>query len=112
MKRPPGSQRGFTLFAAIFVLIVIAVATRFVSPAVLHDNLTIETGMVRSRRVRAQWAQRATRDGELIACQRVNFAVANAAGRPIRIPEGLAAAMERFHVGDDWAARDLPELSL
>lgn len=93
-------------------LFVIAVATRFVAPAILHDNLTIETAMVRSRRVRAQWAQRAVRGDELIACQRVNFAVANTAGRPIRIPEALAGAMEKFNVGEEWAARELPALEL
>jgi len=93
-------------------LLVIAVATRFVAPALLHDTLTIETGMVRSRRVRAQWAQRATRAGELIACQRVNFAAANPAGRPIRIPDSLAEAMAQFDVGDQWAARELPDLAL
>lgn len=100
------------LLAADVQLIVIAVATRFVAPAVLHDSLTIETGMVSTRRVRAQWAQRALRGDELIACQRVNFAVTNAAGRPRRIPETLGEAMARFAVGDDWSAKDLPELAL
>lgn len=100
------------LLAADVQLLVIAVATRFVAPAVLHDTLTIETAMVRSRRVRAQWAQRAMRGDELIACQRVNFAVANSAGKPIRIPEPLAEAMQRFDVGDEWSARDLPDLAL
>jgi acyl-CoA thioester hydrolase len=93
-------------------LIVIAVATRFVAPAVLHDRLTIETAMVRSRRVRAQWAQRAMRGDELIACQRVNFAVTNLSGRPTRIPEPLADAMAQFEVGEEWASKDLPDLAL
>ena len=100
------------LLAKEIQLLVIAVAVRFVAPAVLHDTLTIETGMIRSRRVRAQWAQRAMRGDELIACQRVNFAVANKAGKPVRIPDTLADAMNRFDVGQDWAARELPDLAL
>jgi len=93
-------------------LVVTSVAVKFTASALLNDELRIETGMVRSRRVQAQWAQRALRGDELVACQRVNFAVTNTAGRPIRIPAGLAEAMQKFAVGEEWAAKELPQLAL
>lgn len=93
-------------------LVVTAVAVRFTASALLNEQLTIETGMIRARRVQAQWAQRAFRGDELIASQRVNFAVTNTAGRPIRMPSGLAEAMQEFAVGEQWAERELPELAL
>jgi acyl-CoA thioester hydrolase len=93
-------------------LVVTAVATRFVVPAVLGDVLEIETSMVATRRVQAQWAQRARRGDELIACQRVNFATLGSSGRPIRIPESLADAMASFVLDDASATSDLPDLAL
>lgn len=96
-------------------LVVTAVATRFVTPALLGEELLIETELVAHRKVRAQWAQHARRDGDLIACQRVNFATVNPAGRPIRIPASLIEAMDGLSDGVPGAtelARELPELAL
>lgn len=93
-------------------LVVTRVATRFVTPALLNEHLTIETGLVTAQRVRAQWAQVATRGDDLIACQRINFASVNAAGRPIRMPAELAEAMSAFALPDDWRIKDLPDLAV
>lgn len=93
-------------------LVVTAVATRFHAPAVLGDRLTIETGMVRQQRVRAQWAQVASRGDQPIAAQRVNFASVSPIGKPIRTPASLIDAMAEFALPDDWYARMLPELDL
>jgi YbgC/YbaW family acyl-CoA thioester hydrolase len=93
-------------------LVVTAVATRFVTPALLNDELIIDTTLVSAKRVRAQWAQHARRGDELIACQRINFATVNDAGRPIRIPESLAEAMGQFRADDAALARELPDLAL
>jgi len=93
-------------------LVVTAVATKFVTPAVLNDHLTIDTGLVELGRVRAQWAQHAWRGDELVACQRVNFATVNTAGRPIRIPESLADAMAEFSLDAAHLASQLPDLAL
>lgn len=93
-------------------LVVTGVATRFVAPAVLHDELTIETGLVAQRKVRAQWAQHARRGSELIACQRVNFATVNNDGRPIRIPQSLVDSMDGFAIGEAELAKELPDLQL
>ncbi len=93
-------------------LVVTAVATKFISPALLNDQLTIETAMAEAGRVRAQWVQRALRGDDLIATQRINFATVNSANRPIRVPADLAAAMQQFQVAADWHVRDLPDLAL
>lgn len=82
-------------------LVVVALATRFVTPAVLSDTLHIETGLVTAQRVRAQWAQWAWRDEELIACQRVNFATVGPGGRPKRMPAELADVMAGFRIDAD-----------
>ncbi len=93
-------------------LVVAAVATRFVASAVLNDHLVIDTSMVEAKRVRAQWAQHAWRGDELIACQRINFATVNLAGRPVRLPEGLVAAMSDFVSDPTALAKELPDLAL
>lgn len=93
-------------------LVVTAVATRFVASALLNDELIIDTAMVQARRVRAQWAQHAFRGDELIACQRINFATVNLAGRPVRIPESLLEAMAGFQADEAALAKELPDLAL
>jgi len=93
-------------------LVVTTLTTRFVKPALLDDRLVVDTALVEAKRVRAQWAQHAWRDGELVACQRINFATVNAQGRPVRIPEGLATAMSSFQASPDKLAKELPELRL
>lgn len=93
-------------------LVVTAVATRFVASALLNDQLVVDTAMVQARRVRAQWAQHAYRDEELIACQRINFATVNLAGRPVRIPEPLIDAMDGFRANEHSLAKELPDLAL
>jgi acyl-CoA thioester hydrolase len=93
-------------------LVVTAVATRFVSSALLNDDLLIDTALVKAQRVRAQWAQHAWRGDELIACQRINFATVNLAGRPIRMPESLGEAMRDFQADESSLAKELPDLAL
>lgn len=93
-------------------LVVTAVATRFVSSALLNDDLRIDTALVEAQRVRAQWAQHAWRGDELIACQRINFATVNLAGRPMRMPESLGEAMRDFKADEASLAKELPDLAL
>jgi len=93
-------------------LVVTSVATRFVNSALLDQELEIETALVQAQRVRAQWAQLAKRGNELIACQRINFATVSDTGRPMRMPAGLAEAMETIIAPQDWLAKELPDLAL
>jgi len=93
-------------------LVVTRVAVRFVTPALLNEQLTIETGLITAQRVRAQWAQAAMRGDDLVACQRINFASVSAAGRPVRMPADLIDAMAAFALPEDWRAKELPDLSV
>jgi len=93
-------------------LVVTGLATRFVRSAVLDDELVVETALVECKRVRAQWAQHIHLDGELVVCQRINFATVNTAGRPIRMSESLAVAMGEMEAPSDWFSNHLPDLSL
>ena len=93
-------------------LVVTTVACRFVTPALLNERLTIETGLASMKRVQAQWAQVARRGDDVVAAQRINFATVNGAGRPIRMPASLADAMAQFQLPEGWAARELPDLAM
>jgi len=98
-----------TLHSDDIALVVVRIATRFFAPAVLLDDLTIETGLVESGRVRTRWAQRIVRGDDTIATQLIDFATTMANGRPRRVPEGLGEAMERFAVAKDWLGKESPE---
>lgn len=100
------------LKAADVQLVVTGVATRFLQSAVLDDELVVETALVASKRVRSQWAQNIYLNGELLVCQRINFATVNTSGRPTRMPEGLGAAMEQIEAPTDWFSKHLPDLAL
>jgi len=100
------------LLAADVQLVVTPLATRFVAPALLNEQLIIDTSLVEKKRVRAQWAQHAWRGEDLIACQRINFATINNSGRPIRMPEDLASAMTSLVAIPGSLAKELPDLAL
>lgn len=63
----------------------------FKRPARMDDLLTIETRSERAGGAKLVLAQTIARDGELLIAARVIIAVVNAAGRPRRLPAGLAA---------------------
>lgn len=100
------------LKAADVQLVVTGVAARFIRSAVLDDELVVETALVATKRVRAQWAQQIYLDGELVVCQRINFATVNTEGRPIRMPEALVASLDQIDAPADWFSKHLPDLSL
>lgn len=83
-------------------LVVTRLATRFVSAAGLHDDLTVDTGVIETGRVRSTWAQRIMRGDETITTQRIEFATTNGEGRPRRAPAALTEAMAPYAVGDDF----------
>ena len=93
-------------------LVVTGVAARFIRSAVLDDELIVETALVATKRVRAQWAQQIYLDGELVVCQRINFATVNTEGRPIRMPEALVASLDQIDAPADWFSKHLPDLPL
>lgn len=89
-------------------LVVIGIRARYVAAAYLGDTLRVETGVVATGRVRAQWLQRITRHDELVLTAVVDFASTDPAGRPRRLPEAIAGALEPHIVDMDWLGADQP----
>lgn len=89
-------------------LVVIGLRTRFIGTAGLGDELTIESGVLSWGRARSTWAQRIRRGDDTIVTQLVEFAATNAAGRAIRSPEDLLAAVSQFSVREDWLGKHAP----
>lgn len=77
-------------------IVLVEVTARFHVPAVLHDRLTITTGVVEVARSTTRWRQEASRGDELVASLEVRAAFTDAGGRPIRVPEGFAEAASRY----------------
>lgn len=75
-------------------IVVTEILTRFVTPATYGDELTVETSVSELRRASSVWPQRIVRGDDVIATQVVKAAVLGPSGRPMRLPDGFAAAIE------------------
>lgn len=94
-------------------LVVIGLSTRFLGAAGLHEDLTVETGVIETGRVKSRWAQRILRNhedstSEVITTQLIDFATTTSQGRPRRMPNELAEAVRPFMVEPDWLGADAP----
>ena len=81
-------------------LVVTRLAIDYRAPARFDDLLEVETEAVEVARASALLAQRLMRDGALLAAAEVRVAAIDAAGRPVRLPEAVRAALGR-HGADD-----------
>ena len=79
-------------------IVVTEIRTRFVAPAMLGDQLVVESEVAEIRRASTVWHQRILRDGQLIASQEVTAAALGENGRPVRITPEFRAAIEQFAV--------------
>ena len=75
-------------------IVVTEVAVKFVSSAMGDDEVRIETEMLGTRRVSTSWGQRMYRDDELLATIELTAAITDLDGKPRRLPEGFADALE------------------
>ncbi|MFQ5968056.1 MAG: acyl-CoA thioesterase [Acidimicrobiia bacterium] len=76
-------------------IVVSEVSARFLAAAELGDELVVET-IVDVKRITSRWSQRILRNGEPIVEAELTGAVTDLAGRPLRIPAGLAEALETY----------------
>ncbi len=81
------------------MIVVSEIRTRFLASAGYGDELVVETGVVETGRVVTRWRQRILRGEEVLATQELRAAVTNLAGRPVRFPADLVAALEPYRVG-------------
>lgn len=75
-----------------FQIVLVEVVARFLMPAKLHETLLVTTSVVEIARATSRWHQDLTRGDDLLATLDVKAAFTNPAGRPIRPPDGFAAA--------------------
>lgn len=74
-------------------LVVAEINTRYLGSAGPDDELVVETELADLRRVSMTFEQRILRAGETLVEQTISAACVNEAGRPIRVPGPLAAAL-------------------
>ncbi len=75
-------------------LVVVEINARFEVPAGAGDVLTVETEVLETRRASSVWRQRMLRGHETIAVVTVRAAAVDRSGRPCRVPDGMAEALE------------------
>jgi acyl-CoA thioester hydrolase len=77
-----------------FIFIVRELRVAYARPALLDDLLDVTVGVEHLGRAQFTLAQRVLRAGEALVHASVNLAcVASASFRPVRVPEGLRAAL-------------------
>ena len=75
-----------------FQIVLVELTARFLVPATLHETLLVSTWVTEITRASSRWHQEMTRGEDLLATLDVKAAFTNHAGRPIRPPDGFAAA--------------------
>lgn len=75
-------------------IVVVDMVARFEIPAVAGDTVVVQSEVLEVKRASSRWRQTMTRNGETVATLEVTAASINANGRPCRLPEGMAAALD------------------
>jgi acyl-CoA thioester hydrolase len=75
-------------------IVVVDMVARFEIPAVAGDTVVVQSEVLEVKRASSRWRQTMTRNGETVATLEVMAASINANGRPCRLPEGMAAALD------------------
>ncbi len=89
------------LLAAGYQLMVTELHIRYLASAGSGDELEVSTEVVELRRVSSRWRQTMQRQGAAVADQEIVVAVTNLAGRPVRLPDGLADALHPYLAAPD-----------
>ncbi len=76
-----------------FQIVITDVAARFLAPAMVGEELEVETSLVELARVSGRWRQRIARAEEPIFSLELRSAFTDLAGRPRRMPDGFAQAV-------------------
>jgi acyl-CoA thioester hydrolase len=75
-------------------IVVVDMVARFEIPAVAGDTVVVQSEVLEVRRASSRWRQTMTRNEETVATLEIMAASINANGRPCRLPEGMAAALD------------------
>lgn len=85
--------------AAGYQVVVVGIDIRFRRPATAGDTLTIDTSLKHLGASESTWSQVIRRGDEVLVEAEVRSAATNLEGRPVRAPEGLRTALQRFAAG-------------
>jgi acyl-CoA thioester hydrolase len=75
-------------------IVITDLHTRFLASAGPLDELVVETEVGEVRRASTSWTQRLLRGDQILATQEITAAITDTSGRPVRMPEQLAATLE------------------
>lgn len=75
-------------------IVVTEINTRYLASAGPSDELIVETEMVGKRRVSMTFEQRILRGNQTLVEQTLTAATVTTTGRPVRVPEELAVALQ------------------
>ena len=75
-------------------IVVTELNTRYLGSAGPGDTLTVESELAELRRASMSFRQRLYRGDELLVEQHITAATVGSAGRPVRVPEPLAVALQ------------------
>lgn len=84
------------LLEAGYQLVVTELHIRYLASAGSGDEVEVETEVAEIRRASSRWRQTMRRGDEVLAEQEIVVAATNRQGRPIRLPEGMAAALAPY----------------
>ncbi len=79
-------------------IVVTEVAVKFLSSALGGDDVRIETEMLATRRASTSWRQRMFRNDELLAIIDLTAVITDLDGRPRRLPDGFAEALQQLAI--------------
>ena len=79
-------------------IVVTEVTVKFLSSALGGDDVRIETEMLATRRASTSWRQRMFRNDELLAIIDLTAAITDLDGRPRRLPDGFAEALQQLAI--------------
>ena len=79
-------------------IVVTELNARFLVPALGGDHLVVETEVIEVRRASSRWRQRIMRGDEALVTIDLVGAITDLAGKPRRIPDGFAEALEQIAV--------------
>ncbi|MDP6144644.1 MAG: thioesterase family protein [Acidimicrobiales bacterium] len=90
------------LISQDIALVIAEIQTRFLAPAVLGDELIIESGISEIRRVSATWLQRIRKGPSTIATQKTRIGCTSLAGIPKKFPDDLIRCAQEILVPNEW----------
>ncbi|MEG3585662.1 MAG: thioesterase family protein [Actinomycetota bacterium] len=83
-------------------LVITEIQTKYLAPALLGDELIIESGLSDIRGASATWLQKIRKGNLVIATQKTRTGCTSMNGKPKRFPEDLISSVQELRVPEEW----------